>query len=254
MSEFSKHYTGTLPQKSRWRAGAGWLLFFVVLGILLRLAWWQYQRGLEKADFEDHLSQTALDTPISENEARASGWPEWQTVFLKGRMRATAPVILDNRTRSGQAGYETLVVWVGSDGVHYLLNQGWQPFPKGERKVQPADSVSGHVVARLHHPSDYEVTRLPKPQAGQPWFLPGLNLGAVQQKLAPDAQWAPVVLLQELPASSTGRQRDWHRAIGGMPAARHFGYAVQWALLALAWTWLFTRLWYKDLRRRTPSS
>ncbi|RMH47821.1 MAG: SURF1 family protein [Gammaproteobacteria bacterium] len=224
------------------------LVFMPGLLLLIALAHWQWQRGNEKARALAQMAVRANADAIVLSDARHQKWPNFQNVKVHGRFLANGPnIVLDNRVRQGVYGYHTLSVFVTDDGSYCLVDQGWLPMPATENQLTPPERDATTLVGLIYRPDSYRVTDFPPLGTGQVWRIPGLNLETIQREIAPEQPWMPFVLIQLLPESRLGRIPEIP-ILSTMPPERHYGYAVQWSLLALTWCLLWGYLWRKSKR------
>lgn len=223
------------------------LLFIAMLSVLLSLAHWQWQRGVTKEMLLNRLKQTQTMAAVSLQEAKAVGWSDFQKIKVHGRFLPHR-IILDNRMHDGVYGYHTLAIFVLDDGTHVVVDQGWLPMPSGGKGFEPPETDHRTLVGLVYRPDLYQVTDYPDYQPGNFWRLPGLNLEKIQQTIRPNASWLPFMVIQLLPESKLGRIPMLPVA-SSMPPERHYGYAVQWVLLAVAWCLLWGYAWRKSSKR-----
>jgi cytochrome oxidase assembly protein ShyY1 len=229
------------------------LAWGAVLALLVGLAFWQVQRGQEKtrllADFvasRDAPPQHEMDVD------RARALLGQETVFVRacfaGHFVADHQFLLDGQMQGGQVGFDVWTPLVRPSGERLMVNRGWV-----------AQDSERHAVAALAVGNDErEVcgTLVRFPRSG--WAL----------KPAPESEsWPRVVVypaLEELEhALGTsiypllllldvdqpgGYLRSWRPVT--MTPEQHYGYAVQWAALAVTWVVMTAVFW----RRRNRGS
>lgn len=202
-----------------------WTFSLILLPVLCGLGVWQFDRGREK---EALLQQWRTQTEQPLAALRAPRWG--QPLRASGRYDRHFQWLLDNRTRDGQPGYEVLDLFHAEDGQSLVVNRGWVPAP-GSRSILPAITTpSGAVTIRAR------VAGYPEPpmlggrraEAGWPKRVQALKPEDVRDQTGRAAAY--VVRLED--ADQPGAFRvDW--PILRMGPARHFGYSVQWFLMAL---------------------
>ena len=235
-----------------WQLLAGIVLSIAVLGLLLRLAFWQ----LERAEYKESLAAQA-----QENAARGASLPHeilqqarneswhFRPVTVRGRFDPVHQYLLDNRTFDGQAGYHVLSVL--DYGTHHLLvNRGWVSVGS-DRRVLPeiplADqqfNLSGQLVALpgsglLLGDSGYG-------QGGWPKVVQRVELEAMNRQLG--LVLLPAVLQLD-PQHPVCFRCRWP-VTKGISAQRHRGYALQWFSLAVTWLVLIGVVSFLGVRRR----
>jgi surfeit locus 1 family protein len=215
------------------------VLSFGVVAAFASLGRWQWDRGqareLQRQEFERGAEQAL---PLG-----SRGLPEiprFRKVAVTGIYDVRHQFLLDNRVRSGRAGYEVLTPLVLADGRTLLVDRGWLP-SSGYRDRLPDVGFSPaqpeSLIARVDELPSRGLARgtaAPDP-AGQ-WpkvtsFPTTAELGAALGRAV-----EPRLLLLD-PDASHGYLRDWQPP--GLTPARHWAYAVQWWALAAAVVFLW---------------
>ncbi len=190
---------------------------------------WQLSRATEKRDLLWAFDTGAAAEPVSVARADPAAL-RYHAIWATGRYDAAHQVLLDARTRAGQAGYEVLTPLL-TGGQAILVNRGWiradpdrTRLPdvvtdNGERTVHGlldrlprAALAAGATEATAVWPK-----RMLYPAAADIGRALGYPVADYQLLLAPDAPG--------------GYLRDWRPA--GLQPRQHVGYAVQWFALAV---------------------
>lgn len=232
----------------------GWLpsvLVLLLLPGLIALGFWQLARAEEKRELlaTHQARQQAAPIKLSELERQAD--PAYVRVQLQGYFDARHSLLLDNRTRDGQAGVELLQPFYDQNsGLWLLLNRGWLAWP--DRRIAPSFAtpdtplrLTAWVYVPLGEPLQLQT---PQPAAGWPRLI---------SEVKPDALWQQLgrgglsyeVRLEPGPASL---QSDW--PVVAMSPDKHLGYAVQWFALAAALLGLFIYLGLYNARETRHES
>ncbi|UTW11133.1 SURF1 family protein [Marinobacterium rhizophilum] len=215
------------------RSGFKWLLLFsaLLLPLLLYLGSWQLDRAahkevLHKAWHDDSVVVTSLSqlTDLSD------------TSLLQARFEGTLVqdtwLLLDNRTRDGQAGYELVGLLQSPSGVDLMpVNLGWlkassdrTQLPRIDLPRLP-DTFSGRV--RRIQPAFTLADDLWS--AGWPLRVQTLDTERLQLRLQrPVLPW----VLEVAEPVDKNLTTDWPLAT--LKPQRHLGYAVQWFAMAAA--------------------
>ena len=222
----------------RWVWGGLWL---VITALLTGLGFWQLDRAALKQRWLSAQERPALSVlPEWEVSALLNQQP-WLPVDLNVEWLDQPPRFLDNRTHSGQAGYEVLVPAKLKDGRTFVVNLGWVAAP-AVRSLRPTLNLNAMPTTARgvigYPPKTYVLDQV----AGDvEWRLQSIRLDRLSQswntRLEPWVLWlqeqAPENLVARLPGS------------GRMTPERHLGYAVQWFSLALVFLglglWLLKR-------------
>jgi len=245
-------------------ATAAYLMFFAALTLLLALGNWQWRRGADKAAVEAQLARAdSITLAHAPADWRAV---EWRRARLRGSWVTGADFLLANRVHRGRVGFEVFSAYrLAGDGAVLLINRGWIDAAKvatvddgvGDRvgdgvdaTVESPATVGANTVihGRLYRPQKgFTIGPAHDPAGARPGGLP------VFQHFAPAAfsavfggevQPAALALDAEHPAAFTV---IWQPAT--VPAARHYGYAVQWWALAVTLL-AFGIIWRARGRRR----
>lgn len=208
-----------------------------LFALLLRLGFWQ----LERARFKEALAQefaAAHEAPVAApiqtlTGAGQSGAWQFRRTALAGHADVARQYLLDNRTLAGRAGYHVLLAVASAQG-NVLVNRGWVPVGPDRSRLPdvaldaPAIQVQGRLVrppqpGLLLGSAGYE-------RPGWPKVVQTIDLEQMSRQLG--LSLLPAIVL--LDSSHAGCfQCDW-KAVPGLSASSHRGYAVQWFSLAAA--------------------
>ena len=112
-----------------------WSTLAAVGGIALTLAlgYWQLGRAQEKLELATARAAAATQPPIHLGQSAIDAASvEEHRVEARGRFDPRRMILLDNRVRSGMAGYEVVMPLALEGGpMHVLVNRGWV---RGDRK------------------------------------------------------------------------------------------------------------------------
>ena len=205
-----------------------WLPSLVTLiGIALTAAAgnWQLNRAHEKESLQRAYESGASGPPIRLTDVPASVEDlRMKRVEVDGEFVPNGLVLLDNKTRNGQAGYEVVMpLKIGGSSMHVLINRGWIAAGP-ERARLPVFNTPGAIV---------KVTGMAMVPGR---FLELSNVqdsGPVWQNLTVERyvtrtglrQVQPIVVQQQNDLGDA-LLRSWERPDFGI--AKHYGYALQW--------------------------
>jgi cytochrome oxidase assembly protein ShyY1 len=228
------------------------LLVLLLVPTLVGLGFWQLARAEEKRQLLAAQQVQQLAAPIGLGELEGHPDPAYTRVQLFGQFDAQHSLLLDNRTRGGQAGVEILQPFYDQNsGLWLLLNRGWLPWP--DRRVTPSFttpqtplSLTAWVYVSL---GDTLQLQQAPPEKGWPRLITRVEPQALWQQLG-RAGLSHELRLYPGPASF---QVDW--PIVAMSPDKHLGYAVQWFALAVTLLGLFIYLGLHNARetRHEPS-
>lgn len=153
-----------------------------------------------------------------------------QPIRIRGHYRAGPLWLLDNRTRDGQSGYEVLSLFEPATGDPVLVNRGWLPAPRTRDALPSVETPAGMVTIRARV-SDYPTPPVLGDTAtgeGWPRRVQSLPRKRVQQV---STAVATVSLRLDGGDQPGAFRADWE--VDVMGPGTHYGYAGQWALLAV---------------------
>jgi surfeit locus 1 family protein len=220
------------------------LALAIAVALTASLGQWQVRRGAEKDALQAQRDAARAAAPVAlaaTDPALAS--LDGRRVLLVGRFDDARSVFLDNRTRSGVAGFHVLTPLRLEGGAWVMVLRGWVARDTRERTrlpVLPAQAdavrVEGFAQASLAQPMVL---------AAQSDAAPGERLW---QHYDVDVyrRWSelPVAegIVRQISELPDGLARDWVEPGGG--ADKHRAYAFQWfamsgtaalAVLVLGW-------------------
>ena len=217
------------------------ILYMLGLGLLSGLSVWQYKRGLEKQEIALLIAETG-QVQLSEVPLDWTGYVYRQNI-LEGRWLDSRSIILENRVYKQRVGFEVLTPFqLSGDGSWMLVNRGWVA-TTGEAAIQ-AESGLVRLEGTLYLPEKGVAlgeTILPEVINSEQWPKKGLyiDLKVFSEVLGEDLAPAMLVLNQDDPSAFV---RIWKAAV--MPAAKHFGYAIQWLGLAITFL-IYGVIWFR---------
>lgn len=224
-----------------------------VLALLVGLAFWQVQRGQEKTRLLAGFAASRAAPPQHEmavDQARALLGQE--TVFVRacfvGHYVADHQFLLDGQMQGGQVGFDVWTPLERPTDEKLMVNRGWVA----------QDSRRHPVAALAVGNEEREVcgTLVRFPRSG--WALqpapeseswPRVVVYPAPKELehALGTSIYPLLLLLDVDQPD-GYLRFWRPVT--MTPEQHYGYAVQWAGLALTWVVMTMVFW----RRRNKGS
>lgn len=241
-----------------------WLLALagvVVLSVVfLLLGRWQYHRH-EARSARNALIEANFDAapaPLERLLPRAHTEPgrplppdlQWRPARLRGHYLSDAVVLLRNRPREEQNGYDVVVPFATTDGLVMFVDRGW--IPAGTSSAARPDDVPAPpagevtVVVRLRPSEPTSDRRAPAGQANR------LAVSTLATALPP-TQAARVIggyglMVTEIPAARGRRPLEAPKPDPGLGI--NLAYAVQWVAFAVAAYVLLGVAMVRELRRR----
>lgn len=217
-------------QGGRFRPGLLLSLFAgFFLPVFLILGTWQLNRGYEKTQLEARLTKQTL---LKFNEVNWARSEDYSSFAVTANVLPEPMLLLDNKTFEGRPGYEVFV-FASADASLLLVSLGWvagterrdelpritlptrlnqvvvqqRPFPKNP--IFDSDTNS-------QHSSNENV-----------WIVQSLDNGWLKNQFAVEVLSA--VQMQESAIFGVG-PNIWQPSV--MSSTRHYGYALQWFLMA----------------------
>ncbi|CAI2331365.1 transmembrane cytochrome oxidase complex biogenesis factor transmembrane protein [Vibrio parahaemolyticus] len=218
------------------RFGIAVCLTVVVFSLLVKLGFWQLERGQEKQALEQAILARA-DAPYQSltSVLDNNDWREESVIGVKVQADAKPEplpvVLLDNQTFQGKVGYLAYqVVSVGQDPITLaLLELG---FVEGRRTRDSLPTVTTlksptNVTGRLYRKSMNPLSSELMPEMGEGIRVQNLNVSELNELL--NVELMPAVLQPD-------NLENWAYPFPWNPlpltSAKHFGYAVQWFVMA----------------------
>lgn len=208
------------------------VLVIMLCPILLLLSHWQLQRGIEKRALI-LAAQQHQSSVVSLKESTSAAF---QKVRFKGQYIDKNIIWLDNRTRNARQGLEALVAVATLDAGIWIVNLGFVPWRAGEPlpslSLSNTNSFYGQVAPLDSNPVLGESIEGQRIQSRKISVLDRVTDVDVKGeiRISPehiDAQYAHWKTVQKGPET-------------------HFGYALQWLLMALVLVGLYLRFLFKE--------
>jgi surfeit locus 1 family protein len=195
----------------------------------IALGLWQLQRAEHKSAIIEAEQAAASQPPIHLGAAAADPQDlENRRVEARGRFEPRGLVLLDNRVRHGQSGYEVIMpLKLARSDMHVLVNRGWVRAP-GDRSELPAlatpeDEVRVVGLAIVPGRRIYELSS-ETPQ-GPVWQ----NLTVERYRARMPYAIHPIMIRQSNDLDD-GLLREWPTVERSVNV--HRSYAVQWFAMA----------------------
>ncbi len=211
------------------------------------LASWQYQRGQEKADIiarRADRSNAELISVAADGRIPSHG----RRIELEGYWLADRQVLMDNQIRQGQVGVHVWTPLRLADSRNLVLvDRGWLPSsPYRDQLPDTGSPEHGRITIRglwRTLPEAGLSTDDGRCESAAPVWPQRLNYPSLELLECLYQQPVANGLLLLDPDSGEGFLREWSDL--GLPPQRHYGYAVQWAALALTALLLYLILNFK---------
>jgi len=212
--------------RGRWLVGH--VLVVATSAAFVMLGLWQYGRHIDERDARREAERAyAAPAPGLGTGGRAPG----ERVSVVGTYDPDAEVLLRNRVRDGEAGYDVVTPLLRSDGPAVLVDRGWVSRAGVERGLDDLATPTGTVEVRgtVHESRPLEPDDTVDERAGRV-TLPRVDVTRIAEGLGYavhgmwiTAQWqdpAPPSTGPKLPEPPDTDDVD------------HFSYAMQWFAFA----------------------
>lgn len=218
---------------ARFRAPVwAWLLTAAAVALFGALGRWQLSKGLAKQAMAATMADRAVEPEIISPANAAPQGLQVRRAQARGRYLADRQLLMDGQSSHGRPGYRVWTPLELPNGAAVLVDRGWIP---QDRTGLDAGLPQGTLVVTgawrsLPQPGIRLAGTVNCPQEKQ---FPAVVLYPTPDDLE-CLLGRPVVgglLLLDADAPA-GFVREWSDF--GFPPARHFGYAFQWFMLALA--------------------
>ena len=221
-----------------WKRWLVWLVLVVVFATsCVFLSEWQFERRAARV-VEIELVQENFDRPAVDiaSVSLESKSVKWTPVRVDGEYLNDSAVLVRNRPRSGQPGFETVVPFRTVDGQIFAVSRGW--LPTGNLQDSPdvlpmPSEKKQEIVARLV-PGERQLDRgAPEGQVAS------MNLAEIASEtgLEINQQWYLRLSAEQEPAEQAVKLLK-----PATDEGNHLSYAIQWLIFgALAFiTLVFT--------------
>lgn len=223
----------------------GWkitVFTFFFLPVFLTLSVCQYDRSNDKQLLLDSYQVKKLKPAISYENVDWKLTLDFQNVILTGPLTSLSGFLLDNSTNAGKPGYKQIVPVLMDDGFVLLIDLGWieKDFNIQDRqRVLPKINTQINATGFLR-PVPERVT-LKDIKIENQDVLQSLDLALLENKYKkPIRPW----LLNLDPFHPQATIDTWQPTV--VSPQRHFGYSVQWFLMAIALLGMYLYLSYRS--------
>ena len=170
--------------------------------------------------------------------------PRWYSLTLRGEFDHSKAVLLDNQLYQGRPGYHVLYPFEVDEGW-VLVNLGWIAAPAYREQIPVLPEHHGEVLVSGYHCAPLGVARVGT--RGDGAGVPAQGTEYQHADLAEHMELTlPSWVLQIDPDSPLALNQTWIPVVMG--PQKHYAYALQWFLMALAVSGL--AFWW--LRRSKP--
>lgn len=206
-----------------------WPAFITLLAFLTmcKLGFWQLDRAEQK---ENELKLFASKTQLQWSDLKADhdlGLSDLhgRKVRLNGYIDSNNYWLVDNKTHQGQVGYSLVVLIKNEESTSVLVDLGW--LPAGKYRAQ---------LPQVNLPKSIELEGVLKTDDFNQLILaddiePGRRVQGYQQIFRQQSDVLPIIIFAK--SNSFNNMPQLYNPVVMLPE-KHYGYAVQWFLLALS--------------------
>lgn len=239
----------TVLFRGRWLIGHALVIVTSVSFVLL--AAWQFGRHNEKQDAERDARE-AYAAPAPMLDEIGDDPPPGTRVEVTGTYDADAEVLLRNRVRDGEGGFDVITPLVTAGGAGVLVDRGWVSRTDVGRDLPDLTAPEGAVIVRgtVHESRPLQPDDTVDERGGLMTY-PRVDIERIADGLDDDLDDVWITAQYQDPAPAAGDP-----ALADPPESdnvNHLSYALQWFALALipliGWPLVLAR----RHRRTTPA-
>ncbi|WP_374431477.1 SURF1 family protein [Tabrizicola sp.] len=202
-------------------------LFPVLMGVigvavLTSLGFWQLDRMEEKRVYLDEMEARIANAPVPLPDVPEEGRDKFQAVLAEGRFTGEYLEVLAGQ-KGASPGVMVIEAFQLANGRRIMVQRG---FVEEEARAVPRPPHEATVAGNLHWPADTGSSTPPPDERTGLWFA--RDVPAMAAKLNTE----PTLIVAREPTGD---------GIAPMPVDtsgipnNHWGYAIQWFLLAATW-------------------
>jgi surfeit locus 1 family protein len=198
------------------------LMGVVGVAVLLSLGFWQLDRMEDKRAYLDEMEARIANAPVPLPAVPEAGRDKFQAVYAEGRFTGEYLEVLAGQ-KGASPGVMVIEAFALPDGRRIMVQRG---FVEEEARAVPRAPHEGRVEGNLHWPDDTSSSTPPPDEKTGLWFA--RDVPAMAAKLGTE----PTLIVASAPTGD---------GIAPMPVDtsgiqnNHWGYAIQWFLLAATW-------------------
>lgn len=198
------------------------LMGIVGVAILMSLGFWQLRRMEEKRIYLDEIEARISNAPIPLPAVPEEARDKFQAVTAEGRFTGEYLEVLAGQ-KGASPGVMVIEAFALPDGRRIMVQRG---FVAEEARKVPRSPHEARVEGNLHWPDDTNAFTPPPDEKTGLWFARDVPAMAAKLKTEPTLIVASQPTgdgIVPMPVDTSGIPND------------HWGYAIQWFLLAATW-------------------
>lgn len=198
-----------------------------IFSVLVKLGFWQLERGHKKSQLESSLIERAHQPPQSLDQVLATQNPTGLSIIVNGRAIPEGYLLLDNQVHNGRVGYLAYQL-IEADERYWLLERGFVSAPASRSVLPKVNWLFGDFAyqARVYQRSENPLSNDIDPEFIAPYRIQNLNIEQISQLFGIEIQ--PVVIQPQ--TQSWPYPQPWVPV--PLSSSKHFGYATQWFMMA----------------------
>ncbi len=201
-----------------------------VFPLLIRLSYWQVERADEKKALSEKwkIQQEAS----AESFSLEKEYTDYQRVLLRGEFLKDKYWLKENQIFQGQIGFRVIMPFQLEDGLLIAVDRGWIKGAPRRDYVPQIETPPGNVAlsGTLMAPSDSSLIEESDATVNT-W--PHKILEVDLEAMAGQSGLSFYKKILRIDADDPAALVVYWRPINSSPA-KHYGYAVQWGLMAIA--------------------
>lgn len=211
------------------------LITLLAIAVMVKLGFWQIDRGQEKQMIMDRHAAADSYSPITPDLLDSLASVPDEKVRFQATLHPEYIFYIDNQIHQGRAGYHVLVLATNENLAPSLVpvNLGWIPAGRNRSDIPEVELSSDEVelFGRVRIPAESPfILQEQEFNFGEwPMRIQYPELAKMRAQL--ELPLTDFMVLQS-PDAEIGFVRDWPVVV--MTPHRHYAYAVQWFGLALA--------------------
>jgi surfeit locus 1 family protein len=217
-------------------------VFPVLLGItgvavLMSLGFWQLRRMEEKRVYLDQIEARIGNAAIPLPAVPEEGPHKFQAVYAEGRFTGEYLEVLSGQ-KDASPGVLVIEAFALADGRRIMVQRG---FIDEEARAAPRTVTEAKVEGNLHWPQDTNAFTPPPDEKTGLWFARDVPAMALKLKTEPTLIVASAPTgdgISPVAVDTSGIPND------------HWGYAIQWFLLAATWAGMTVFLLWRIRSRK----
>ena len=213
------------------------LQLIIVCSLFIGLAIWQLQRA-------DYKKSIVSSYSAAEEKKATEKLAKYDKVNISGTIDQKRYFLLDNKTWQGNVGYELIAIFNEAESQqNYLLSLGWIAGGNDRQKLPDVTlpQMILEVMVRTDFPQQLISLGPDDWDSGWPKRIQQVDIEKTEQLF--NTSFQPWLLRVDKPLLENVIP-IWRPVV--MSSTKHYGYALQWFLLAVAWfvcsCWVFRRL------------